>query len=53
MTVFVVETFAAVMAVFLAETSAFKEEVGEEELSLFMAVTTAEGSIIGKLLLEK
>jgi len=30
-----------------------KEEVGEEELSLFMAVATAEGSIISKLLLEK
>jgi hypothetical protein len=47
------ETVAAVMVALLAETSAFKKEVGEEELSLFMAMVATEGSIISKLLLEK
>jgi hypothetical protein len=37
----------------LEETSAFNEEVGEEELSLFMVMAATKGSIIGILLLEK
>jgi predicted regulator of Ras-like GTPase activity (Roadblock/LC7/MglB family) len=47
MTDFAVEIVAAVMVALFAETNAFKEKVGEEELSLFMVVTTAEASIKG------
>jgi len=47
MTDFAVEIVAAVMVALFAETNAFKEKVGEEELSLFMVVTAAEASIKG------
>jgi len=53
MTVFVAETIVAVITTLLEETSAFNEEVGEEELSLFMVMAATKGSIIGILLLEK
>jgi len=53
MTVFVAETIVAIITTLLEETSAFNEEVGEEELSLFMVMAATKGSIIGILLLEK
>jgi hypothetical protein len=53
MTVFVAETIVAVITTLLEETSAFNEEVGEEELSLFMVMAATKASIIGILLLEK
>lgn len=53
MTVFVAETIVVVITTLLEETSAFNEEVGEEELSLFMVMAATKASIIGILLLEK
>jgi len=47
MTDFAVEIVAALMVALFAETNAFKEKVGEEELSLFMVVTAAEASTKG------
>jgi len=64
MVVFAAKIMAAVIAVLCvkssisAGTGATREEVGEEELSLFMAITAVEGSIsdareIRELLLER
>jgi len=50
MTIFAAEIVAVVMTALLVETGTFKEEV--KELPLFIVVA-AEGSRIGKLLLEK